>query len=212
MKRVVITGSNGLIGSILLRGLTGFQLIPVDLPCDLTIFKNVQKVLKNAYAVVHLAWDTKTENYESKDINPLNNQMSFNIYKACHTLGVKKIIMASSVHTDQFNQSDKDLDPYRLPTPDSPYGASKVFMESLGRYFAKKGLEVVCLRFSCINEQDRPNINCEYLSHRDCQNLVQKILDADPIPHNYQIIYAVSNKRIHSTKNIFGWKPLDVNI
>ena len=48
--------------------------------------------------------------------------------------------MASSVHAhDYANWKGPDLiDPYALPTPDSPYGASKVFMEALRSMLLKR--------------------------------------------------------------------------
>ena len=137
--KVVVTGANGTIGKVVVPGIskeTGIEVIATDLPTDLSEYQNVEHLVLGVDAVVHLAWETKTDNYLSENINPLNNLMAFNVYKAAIESGVRRVIMASSVHADSFSLSDNELIADRVPTPDSPYGASKVFVEALGRYYA----------------------------------------------------------------------------
>jgi len=151
MKRIVITGARGVIGNVLIRGLGKYQITPLDLPeKDITDYQQLLKVFPNHQAVIHLAWDTKTENWKSGKINPANILMAYNVYKAASECKVPRIIMASSVHADGFIGWNEPglLTPDRNPVPTSPYGASKVFVESLGRHFAKNyKLEVICVRF-----------------------------------------------------------------
>ena len=164
-----------------------------------------------------LAWDTKVEHYQSGNINPDNIQMTFNTYRAAFETGVPRVIMASSVHADDFEgwHAPPYLSSDRIPTPDSPYGASKVFMEALGRYYAKKGLEVVCVRFMGLNTLNKSSENTEdqrrWFSHRDCGNLMKAIIEAPSVPQNYVLMYGVSHNsnRKHDYANPFGWIPVD---
>lgn len=149
-EKIAITGAKGTIGKVLMAGLTDYDLKPMDLPeVDVRNQEKLIDEIKGRHVVIHLAWDTETENWRSGKINPENMVMTFNVYEAAKRTGAKRVIMASSVHADQFRtwESQNLLTVDRVPVPTSPYGASKVFMETLGRFFATQGLEIICIRF-----------------------------------------------------------------
>lgn len=219
-EKIIITGSNGLIGQILQNGLREeYEVTEVDLPDgDVGDYKTLGNIVPGHSAVIHLAWDTKTDNFLSEKINPENSQMFFNVYKAALENGVKRVIVASSVHADRFYEwkGPGYMSPYQLPNPDSPYGTHKVFMESLGKWFSSKGLEVICIRFGGIAPADKANKNylperAAFLSQRDGVALIRSILRAESVPNNFAIVYGVSNSenRIHNITNPFGWVPQD---
>ena len=222
MRKIIITGARGVIGRVLTKSLTEYQITPLDLPeKDITNYRRLLKIFPGHEAVIHLAWDTKTENWKSGKINPENILMAYNVYKATLRCKVPRVIMASSVHADGFVGWNKPelLTPDRTPFPTSPYGASKVFVEALGRYFAKKyKLEVICVRFGGVNTKDvvisapeEKDYNKVWLSHRDCTALIKSCLEAETIPDNFVILYGVSNNktRVHNTSNPLGWAPSD---
>lgn len=220
MKKVLITGSNGTIGKIIVSQISKYyKLTEFDLQkhnaCD---YNDLVKAMKDQDVVIHLAWDTVKENWKSNDINPDNELMTFNVYKAAIEAKVPKVIMASSVHADDYSgwKGPKLMKTNTIPTPDSPYGASKVFMESLGRYYAKKGLQVACIRFMGLNPDNKPSKNDpeakkKYFSHGDCGDLIKAIIEAKKVSNNFSVIYGLSNNkgRIHDFSNPFGWKPKD---
>jgi uronate dehydrogenase len=220
MHKVLIIGSNGVIGSVLKQGLP-HDTTDFDLPTDnASDYKQIVQKAAGHDAIVHLAWDFTSDGWLGESLNPTNALITFNVYQAAMDAGVKRVIMASSVHADRFTHRElggKLMDPYALPLPDSPYGAGKCMLESLGRYYADaKGLEVICIRFGGINRQNQPVTSPDserqvWLSHRDCVSLVQKCLEAPSIPDNYAIVYAVSDNRgrLHDLTNPFGWHPLD---
>lgn len=221
MGRVLITGSGGTLGTVL----------KVDMPHDTTDFDlpdrdaaqydHIYEHARGHEAIIHLAWDFENDGWLAENLNPNNTQISFNVFQAAVDAGVKRVIVASSVHADKFTGRDvtKDglLKPFDLPLPDSPYGAGKVFLESLGRYYAyAKGLEVICIRFGGVNRADVPpaqpySERQVWLSHRDCVRLIKRCLEAEAIPYNYTILYAVSDNkdRLHNLENPFGWQPQD---
>src|SRR3972149_7079576 len=132
-KEIVIPGSDEVIGTVLKKGLAiKYDITPFDLPSrDARDFNDLLKVLPEHFAVIHLAWDTKTDNMSSERLNSDNMLMYENVYRAAVQTGVKRVIVASSVHADSFYlpRTSQLLSPYNLPNPDSPYGAHKVFME-----------------------------------------------------------------------------------
>jgi nucleoside-diphosphate-sugar epimerase len=210
---ILITGSSGVIGTVLRENLK-HDITHFDLPdFDARDYDLLLERVRGHDAIVHLAWDTKTDNWRSEPLK------TFNIYKAALEAGVQRVVMASSVHADKFiGRTDGSLlKPYDLPTPDSPYGAGKVMMEALGRYYADaKGLGVVCVRFGGVNPRDIPpeapqSEHQVWLSHNDCTRLVAACLEASSIPNNFEIVYGVSDNsdRIHDISNSLGWVPQD---
>lgn len=216
---ILVTGSGGVIGSVLQNKLDHI-ITYFDLPdFDARDYRQLLEMARGHDAIVHLAWDTSTDNFRSDHLNQENILKTFNVYKAAVEAGVSRVVMASSVHADKFTDRRITglLKPYDLPLPDSPYGAGKVMMEALGRYYADtKGLEVICIRFGGVNSEDLPpeGPNSErqvWLSHNDCSRLVAACLEAPNIPGNFQIIYGVSDNvnRIHDNSNPLGWEPVD---
>lgn len=214
--KIAITGAKGIIGGVLREGLADFELTPIDLPeVDVRNIEDLANAISNHDVIIHLAWDTKSDNWRSQNINPDNLQMVVNVYRAAKEKNVKRVIMASSVHADKYRTWEGNglMLPNQTPTPDSPYGASKVFMETLGRYFAELGLEVVCVRFGGVTPNNKPwqdQIERRaWLSHNDCVDLIKHIIEAERIPNNYSLIYGISrnSSRIHDYSNPFGWEP-----
>ncbi len=216
VRRVVVTGMKGVIGSVISGALAGWETRCADLPeCDVRDYDQVLAILDGADAVIHLAWDT-SDNFLTERLDPDNQQMAHNVYAAARAAGVTRVVAASSVHADRFwppRGALRRIDDQ--PVPDSPYGASKVFVEALGRYTADLGTEVVCIRFGGINGADaipeaRPE-RAVWLSHRDCRALIARTLDA-PLPaHRYVALYGISDNagRLHDLDNPIGWRPQD---
>jgi nucleoside-diphosphate-sugar epimerase len=218
-KEILITGANGTIGSILTNGLKGdYHLIPAGLPeVDVRNYKIIKKLSKGKDVIIHLAWNTKTENFMSKQIDTDNSLMFENVYRSALENKIKRVIVASSIHADNFqNYKGKiKLKTDKLPEPQNPYGAHKVFMEALGNYYSRKGIEVVCVRFGAVEYEKPTKKDSEgssvWLSNPDCIRLIKTIINAKKIPNNYFIMNGVSNNktRIHDYSNPLGWKPKD---
>lgn len=229
-ERIAITGSEGVIGTVLKNGLSrDYDITSLDLPTvDVRNYDALIKMFPGHAVAIHLAWDTETDNFKSERTNLENAVMFDNVYRAALAVAVPRVIMASSVHADRFYEPLGSVakDPYIVPNPDSPYGAHKVYMEMLGKWYAsEKGLEVICIRFGGVNPENKPPRvenhsdiaqraeRAVWLSHRDCVELVKKCIETKAVPDNFAIIYGVSNntRRIHDISNPFGWKPKDCN-
>ena len=203
MKKVLITGARGNIGKILSEKLSGYELTFANLP--------------ETDVLIHLAWNAKTENFQTTVSDPDNILMAKNSYEVALKAGIKRVIMASSAHADDFRNFHGNglLSPNRKPKPKTPYGRSKVKIEEMGREYSKKGLEVVCIRFGAVDTKGEGNPSGEgailWLSQRDLLGLIKKLIDIEKIPNNFVIMYGVSNNgtRVHDYSNPFGWKPED---
>jgi len=215
--KVLITGSAGKIGRVLVRGLA-HDVTEFDLPeYDARSLDQLTDAAMGHDALPHLAWNTTSENSANDSIDFDNALMAFNAYRACVQTHVRRVIVASSVHADVANPSrDGLLVASSVSTPDSPYGASKVFVEALGRYFAARGLEVVIVRFGGVDQHvcagdfgNGTDPHPWWLSHADCVALVDACLRAPAVPGGYAAFYGVSDNpgRVHDTTNPFGWVP-----
>jgi uronate dehydrogenase len=168
-------------------------------------------------ALVHLAWNTTSENSGNGNIDFDNALMAFNAYRAAEQASVRRVVMASSVHADATTHPAEGLlVASAISTPGSPYGASKLFVEALGRYYADRGLEVVVVRFGGVDrrvsDRDfgiRSGPHPWWLSHADCVALVDACLTAPAVPGRYAAFYGVSDneRRVHDITNPFGWVP-----
>jgi nucleoside-diphosphate-sugar epimerase len=214
MKKVLITGAKGIIGSVLVKRLKGYYLTLMDLPDgDVTDYEKVLTIFPGHDVVIHLAWDTEAENCRNNQRDPKHTIMYRNVFRAALVCKVPRVIMASSVHADNFKQWEGPslVQVDRKPTPITPYGEGKVEMEALGKAYAAKGMEVICVRFGGVHPKVSTSKNTAQtgLTYNDLVSMMQHCIDAKTVPNNFVVFYGVSNnkKRIHDTSNPFGWEP-----
>ena len=215
MKRVLITGSAGRIGTVLSQGLP-YSVTGLDLPeHDIADYPMLAERCRGQDAVIHLAGEFATENYRSGEINPQNFRLDLNALRAAREAGVPRVVLASSVHADDFRNAPRPVSVDRPnPVPTSPYGAHKLFVEGLGRHYAAhQGLEVVAIRFGGVNADDVPGTlgldPLLYLSHVDLLGCVRAAVEAPLPPSRFVAVYAVSDRagELHDTANPLGWRP-----
>lgn len=105
MKNILITGSEGTIGRIIRNNLTDYAITLFDLPKhDARNYPDLLEALYKHDVLIHLAWNTKIDNYKSSKIDPDNCLMTYNAYECAKLTKVKRIIMASSVHANDFSR------------------------------------------------------------------------------------------------------------
>ena len=222
MRKIAITGSKGVVGCVLLNHLDEYQITALDLPeCDVRDLDALYESLSGHEATIHLAWDAR-ENSDSGNIIADNARMFSNVLLAASKTRVKRVILASSVHAGSFMRpylanEDRSIRSVMADIPDSPYGATKQYMEQLGRFYSEyHGLEIVCLRLGGVRPTDpeptqiiNPFVRITLLRHADLISLVRRCLDATEIPERFIIINAVSDTptRMHDVTNPLGWQP-----
>lgn len=244
-KKVLVTGMSGQIGGIIRRllgnkyDLSGIDRTPVDgVPstvADISDLDAIMPAFEGIDAVVHLGADPSPRaSWESILQNNLIGTR--NVYEASRLSGVKRIVFASSNHAVGFFPLRQD--PYKaiydgrlgevrrpfpplttdLIRPDSYYGVSKAFGESLGSYFHDEyGISVICLRIGWVMTPDDPTFSPPslslWLSHRDAAQLIEKSVDA-PLSVGFAVVNGESDNTlsiwdIEPTKQILGYEPQD---
>ncbi|OGK21472.1 hypothetical protein A3C23_05055 [Candidatus Roizmanbacteria bacterium RIFCSPHIGHO2_02_FULL_37_13b] len=234
-QRIVITGASGIIGSVLIKNLQNdFDLTPLSRQnCDLTDFLSlIKNIPKNTDVIIHLAWDKKPI-YENGIFKNDNFLMTHNVFEAAVRKKIKRVILASSMHADEygkkilkdvrdgkwdagygsgkleiipFQTSSSNLTPHTSSfnyhiqeQPTSIYGATKLYFEALGRYYAAyHNLEVVAIRFGGVNKENSPTAKKEpnydkiFLSHQDLIRIVKQYIEKDLGESKYECVLAIS--------------------
>ena len=110
-----------MIGRILVSDLA-HDVTEFDLPqCDARVLEQLTHAATGHDALVHLAWNTTSENSSNGNIDFDNALMAFNAYRASEQTSVRRVVMASSVHADVPNRPNDGLRvASAVSTPDSP--------------------------------------------------------------------------------------------
>ena len=182
-SKLVITGCNGLIGSILCENLKNkYKILGVDLNQNAKIpsvslntanSRDMKKIFEGYDVVIDLAAHSSTNTpWEMVSTNNINS--TYNVIKSACESGVKRVIFASSNHVTGMYENDY---PYKNivsgnypkenkiplittsmpPRPDGPYGIGKSTGESIAKYFSEKfQISIICIRIGTVNLKNKP--------------------------------------------------------
>jgi nucleoside-diphosphate-sugar epimerase len=242
--RVLLTGAAGRIGTAfrghardryeLRLSVAPSQIVEEPEPhevveCDVSDLESCRRACEGMEVVVHLAADpsVRADFYESLLEN--NIKGTYNVFRAAKDAGCGRVVFASSVNAVDGYPPDTQIRPGMPVRPPNVYGASKVFGEALGRYFAdQEGLSVVAVRIGAfapgdVEEALRANKKASpkefsprwlsyYVSRRDLCELLVRCIETPDI--SFAIAHGLSNnffKRmdIDSTRETFGYDPKD---
>jgi len=157
--KILITGSNGFIGSALTNrlkqghgvighGKTGDNISNASdfFEVDINSQSNWQSCLENVDAIVHLAAVAHNNSNDPDLINEVNVNGTINLAHQAVKSGVKRFIFISSIGV-LGNSASKPFDESSAISPHSQYSQSKFDAESeLLKIAAETGLEVVIIR------------------------------------------------------------------
>lgn len=226
MRRILITGAAGKIGSSLRAGLRGAYPVirltdRVDMGeagpgeevmiADLADLAAVETAVEGVDAIVHFGAIAEEDEWQA--ILSANIIGTYNIFEAARRQGVKRVVFASSLHVTGFYRCTQRIDPGMPMRPDSRYGVSKAFGEMLASLYADKhGIACVCLRIGTFNDRPRgKRMMSTWISPRDMTQLVRCSLEAPDI--HFLVVYGVSaNKRSwwdNSMAERLGYAPQD---
>jgi uronate dehydrogenase len=205
-KRLLLTGAAGGLGKILRERIKPWaDVVRVSdigdmgeagegeevVRCDLSDKAAVLALLEGVDAVLHFGGISTENNFEN--IMAANIQGTYNLYEAAHKHGVKRIIFASSNHTIGYYKNTDYIDADSPMRPDTLYGVSKCFGESLSRYYYDRtGIETVCLRIgSSFPEPANPRMMVTWFSYDDLMEALRCSLFAPRVGHT--ILFGASN-------------------
>lgn len=225
-ERILITGAAGRLGSELRKGLAPLaarirlagrkpfgDLEPHEEEAvfDLSDMEATVAASQDCDAIVHFGGASLESPWQA--ILDSNIRGSYHIYEGARRHGAKRVIYASSVHAIGYHEVEAHIDVDAPVRPDSLYGVSKNFVESLSRlYWDKFGIESVCLRiFSSFPEPADRRMLWSYLSFADCVRLVEASLTAPRVGHT--ISFGMSDNKVKTVDNRganhLGYVPRD---
>ena len=226
MKKLVLTGAAGRLGSYLREPLTRMcdELVSTDIvaeigklyegesyvQADLTDLAAMEAIVKDATMVVHFGaigdeapWD---------DILQSNIIGAYNVWEAAYRQGVKRVVYASSVHAVGMHLKTDTIGLDAPHKPDTYYGLAKCFAEDLASlYWDKRGIESVCMRiFSCAQATNARSIGT-WLSYGDLIHLVERSIDSPVV--GFTKVWGISNNDRavvdNSKAGHLGYRPND---
>jgi len=224
MKRLLITGAAGGLGSLARRRLTGLADILrlsdiADLgaaaaheevvPCELGDFAQVKALVEGCDGIVHFGGISVENTWEK--ILPANIEGTYNIYEAARQCGVKRVFFASSNHAIGFYKRETRIDATDPVRPDSLYGVSKCFGEALARYYYDKyRVETAVVRIgSCFPEPKDHRMMATWLSENDLVALIERVFTAPKL--GYVTVFGASDNEEQWWDNrcagFLGWRP-----
>jgi NAD+ dependent glucose-6-phosphate dehydrogenase len=229
-KRVMITGASGGVGTMLLERLAdSYDIVAVSRrdgegphgvvihAADIRTLDDLLPSMNGVDTIVHLAGDASPQaTWES--VYETNILGTRNVLEAARLGGVRRVVFASSNHA--MGMYDRDgtwpVYNYQLPRPDSLYGVSKVFGETIGRfYYDEYGLEFIALRIGWstpeVGSVDDELLRAMWLSPDDTAQVVERAIEAEV---RFGIYYAISdnpNRRWDLTDTMLelGYRPKD---
>lgn len=226
MKKIVLTGAAGRLGSYLREPLSKMcdTLVSTDIKdsagalydgetyvqADLADFDAMMRVIEGADMVVHMGAFVDEGPFEQL-LGP-NFVGSYNVWEASHKHGVRRVIYASSIHAVGMYPKNEFIDTEVAHRPDTFYGLAKCFTEDLGRmYWEKRGLESVHMRILSCAQVNNARALGSWLSYDDLIRLVTRCIET-PVT-GFAIIYGVSdNDRApvdNAKASFIGYRPKD---
>ena len=241
-SKVLITGASGLIGGLVLENLSEtydfsalnrrkVEGIPFR-QADISNLDEILPAFEGIDTVLHLsAYLADVNDWENTNI--VNIKGTYNVFEAASRNNVSRVVFASSGSTMLGYELDNPYGPiargehekipstwklvdYKDPVrPDSLYGVSKIFGETLGRYFSDyHGMSVINIRLGAVLDTDKPKLVRHYpgyLSQSECVQIIDLCLSA-PASMKFEIFDAISDNNLkgrdtsHAT-NMLGWNP-----
>ena len=225
-ERILITGAAGRLGSVHRKGLAPLaktirladrqpigNLAPneEEVIFDLADMDAAIAATEGCDAIVHFGGAPLERPWQ--EILDSSIRGSYHIYEGARKHGVKRIVYASSVHAIGYHEVEAHIGVDAPARPDSLYGVSKTFVESLSRlYWDKFGIETACIRiFSSFPEPVDRRTLWSYLSFADCVRLVTAALVAPRVGHT--ISFGISDNKVKTVDNTgaahLGYVPQD---
>lgn len=208
VKRILITGAAGEIGSALRRGLRAFLPDPLTIlrltdvrdlgaaghgeevmQADLTDLDAVRSVMEGVDAVIHLGGIPNEHTYEH--IRDVNIDGTYHVLEGARVSGARRVAFASSIHAVGYHP--REVIGTDVPVrPDTFYGVSKVMGEALGRmYVDRYGLEFVGVRICSFQQRPRDARHLStWLSPRDAAQLFARAVMAPGV--DYLLVAGIS--------------------
>lgn len=222
MPQILLTGASGRLGTHLRawfaargRAVLATDIVapedggPVEI-ADLADRAAVDRLMaRDISAVVHFGGMSKEAGWQT--VLDANIVGAYNIFEAARKAGVNRVVFASSYHVQGMYPLDATPialgDAYR---PDSLYGVSKAFGETLSRlYFDKFGIQCLAIRICTAGNPGTPREARLWCNRDDLAALVERGLDMPDLGH--RAVFGISNNPnafyVNPPDPELGWVP-----
>lgn len=228
MRKVLITGAGGQIGSSLTQQLRDrydlrlhyYPDVPEHPPvadhvlADITQYDEIRPAMEGIDTVVHLAGD-RHPGAPWEDVHSANIVGCYHTFEAARDAGVRRVVFATTNHVMGMYDRAAEWPVYAAQPvrPDSLYGVSKAFGEALARYYHDAyGMSFICFRIGWFLPRPTDEVaRYMWLSDRDCAQLVSRAIDSDIGFGTYYAISGNSGRHwdISDTVEALGYRPQD---
>ncbi len=226
MKRLVLTGAAGRLGSYLREPLTKLcdELVSSDFTddigtlyqgeryqrADLAQYDDIHALLEGADMVVHFGAISDEAPFD-QILGP-NIIGAYNVWEAAHQHGLRRVVYASSIHAVGMHKRQDFIGTDAPHRPDTYYGLAKCFAEDLASmYWDKRGLEAVCMRILSCAQVNNTRALGTWLSYDDLIQMVERAIDTPTT--GFSLVYGISNNDRAPVDNAnasyLGFKPKD---
>ena len=226
MKKIVLTGAAGRLGSYLREPLSKMadELVSSDIldsigttypgetyqRADLTQYGDIHALLDGADMVVHFGAIGDEATFD-QIVGP-NMIGSYHVWEAAYQHGVKRVVYASSIHAVGMHPKNQFIGTDAPHRPDTFYGLAKCFCEDLASlYWDKRGIESVCMRILSCAQVTNARALGSWLSYDDLIHLVETSI-LTPVT-GFSVVYGVSNNDRtpvdNSRASFLGFRPKD---
>lgn len=226
MKRLLITGAAGGLGSMLRPRLTHLaetlrisdiaelgEAAPHEelVSCNLADKAAVADLVDGCDGILHLGGQSVEASWSV--VRDANIEGVYNLYEAARLHAKPRILFASSNHAIGFYRQTERIDADSPVRPDGLYGVSKVFGEAMARtYFEKFGIETACVRIgSCFPEPANHRMLSTWMSADDFIRLIERVFRIPVL--GCPIVYGVSDNEAswwdNAEVSYLGWRPRD---
>jgi nucleoside-diphosphate-sugar epimerase len=222
---VVLTGAAGRIGRAIAPQLADrWDLQLTDLlsdheiaALDITNLEACRSAFAGADAVVHLAAVPDPE-ATWEQLLPANVIGTYNVAQAAGDAGVRRLVLASSLHAVGAIPADIQRRADDPPRPLNLYGATKAWAEAIGSWIAAEAsISVVALRIGWFLEHhpeaDAPPLaKSAWFSTRDAAELIRAAVEAEDV--DFVVAHGISANRyrfaeLEQTMDRIGYRPTD---
>ncbi|NRB63175.1 MAG: NAD(P)-dependent oxidoreductase [Saprospiraceae bacterium] len=235
MKKILVTGGTGDVGTSLCGVLKGLgyddcsssrrQPENWDYPhhvFDITDMEAFKKALEGVTVLIHLAGQREPGAGFDELIGP-NIRGAYTAFEAAKEVGVSRVIFASSVNVSNGELLEDPVSE-EVINPSSLYGCSKVFGESLARFYSQAyNMVCFCLRMGwTLPLADSAKMLADppmdpkmakrlYLSVEDFTQMVHLLMEA-PDDLKFGVFNVLSDNRekildISKARSVLGYSP-----
>ena len=229
VKKVLITGTNGNIGGMLMnkfRESGKYEVIATArnadperniLAMNLLDRERILELTKGVDVIVHMAAYMVPGRLFEEQVIPNNIVGTYYIYDAMRANNVGRMVYGSSNHTIGYYRSDDQITGDSPTKPDTYYGVSKVACEALGSVYSSK-YDISCINirighFPRHGKPISPYRTKTWISPRDMAHLVGCCIDAPP-EIKFLNVFGISKNTdrpwpIDHLKDLIGYDPQD---